>query len=239
MRGLAGSVRVAALDIDGTLTERRGAARLDGCSIAVARLLNELGVTSILMTGNSLPVARGVAVYLGLEGPVVAENGCVAVVGGERVHICSGKPPEGLVRRIMELGFRPSWQNEYRYHEYSLIPVKAAPGIVERASAIVEGEGYRAIWSGYALHIQPPGGGKARGVGEVLARIGAGWSEVLAIGDGENDVEVLARAGYSGAPGDAAEQAKRAAKIVARSPGARGTLEIIQRVLGGARAPAC
>ncbi|WP_232502306.1 phosphoglycolate phosphatase [Aeropyrum camini] len=236
---MAGSIRVAALDIDGTLTERRGAARLDVCSIAVARLLNALRVTTILMTGNSLPVAVGLGVYLGLEGPVVAENGCVALVGGERVHICSGRPPESLVRRVMELGFRPSWQNEYRYHEYSLIPVRREPSVVEKASDIVEREGYRAIWSGYALHIQPPGGGKARGVGEVLERIGAGWSEVLAVGDGENDVEVLARAGYSGAPGDASEQAKRVAKLVARSPGARGTLEIIQRVLGGGPAPAC
>jgi len=50
------------------------------------------------------------------------------------------------------------------------------------------------------------------------------------VGDGENDVEMLARSAVSGAPGDASRQAKMAASIVASSPGASGTLEIISRV---------
>ncbi|MCE4603802.1 MAG: phosphoglycolate phosphatase [Aeropyrum sp.] len=223
-------VRVVALDVDGTITARRGDTRLDPCSIKIARVLDDLSVEPVLVTGNSLPVVKGLASYLGLRGPVIAENGCVAFVGGERIHFCRGKPPKNLVESIVELGFVESWQNEYRYHEYALIPVAPDKPLIRRASSLARQAGYSAIWSGYALHIQPPGGGKARGLEALLEMLGASWSEVLAVGDGDNDVEMLAKAGISGAPADASNQAKTAASIVASRPGASGTFEIISRV---------
>ena len=62
--------------------------------------------------------------------------------------------------------------------------------------------------------------------------VGAGYDEVLVVGDGDNDVEMLASARYSGCPGDASEKAKMAARFVAKSRGARGTAEVVSHYTG-------
>lgn len=224
--------KVVAVDVDGTLTERRGDPRLSYCSIKAARLLTSLDVIVILVTGNSLPVAKGLSTYLGVKGPVIAENGCIVSVEGSIIHVCKGRPPQELVSRLEELGFTSSWQNQFRFHEYALIPVAYSKDVLKEAIRIVKQQGFNPIWSGYALHIQPQGGGKARGLSEVLSMIGYSWDDVLAIGDGENDVDMILKAGVSGAPGDASEPAKSVAKIVASKPGVSGTIEILARVYG-------
>jgi phosphoglycolate phosphatase (TIGR01487 family) len=226
-------IRVAVFDLDGTLTVAHGDVRISCCAVKVVRLLESIGVRVSIITGNSLPVALGVAKYLGATGPVAAENGCVVAVGEDRlVHVCRGRPPESLIRDVVSMGFRESWQNAYRYHEAALIPLRRDPELVEKAIALVESRGFKAVWSGYALHIQPPGGGKLEGLKAILRVIGASRHEALVVGDGDNDVEMLEYARFSGAPGDASPRAKNAALYVARLPGALGVAEIVESFLG-------
>ncbi len=228
-------VKAAALDVDGTLTVERGNTLLDCSGVTAVRLLESHGVRVSLISGNSVPVVTGLSLYLGATGPALGENGCVAYYRGSIYHFCEGKPPRELVEAVKSLGFEESWQNRFRFHEVALIPRvrgREALSLVEKASAIISEWGYRAVWSGYALHVQPPGGGKGTGLRGAARLLGVSEREFLAVGDGENDVPMLAAAGVSGAPADASEEAKRVASIVASRPGARGTLEIVARVLG-------
>lgn len=228
-------VKAAAIDVDGTLTVARGNTLLDCNGIAAVRLLEEKGVKVVLISGNSVPVVTGLSIYLGASGPSLGENGCVAYYNGVIHHFCEGKPPRELINEITALGFKESWQNKFRFHEAALIPKERGSGvetIVERAVKLAEKWGFTAIWSGYALHIQPPGGGKGTGLRGAAKLLGLSEESFLAIGDGENDVPMLRAAGVSGAPGDASDEAKRVASIVAKAPGARGTLEIVSKVLG-------
>lgn len=64
------------------------------------------------------------------------------------------------------------------------------------------------------LDIAPEGIHKATGVGEVCARLGVAQADVLAMGDGRNDIELLRWAGRGVAMGDAPEEVKRAADAV-------------------------
>jgi len=157
---LAG-IRVVAADVDGTLTVRRGNLLLSLEAVEAIRELEARGVTVVLASGNSVPVTAGLARYIGARGPSVAENGCVVFYGGERIHVCRGRPPEELVRRLEELGFRQSWQNPYRHHDLAFY---AEGGDLDAALRLVREYGMVAIHSGYALHVQPPGGGKDRGL---------------------------------------------------------------------------
>lgn len=50
-------------------------------------------------------------------------------------------------------------------------------------------------WHPYALDLVPIGSGKCHGVEVVLRRFGVSWDEVFAFGDGDNDYEMLKRAG--------------------------------------------
>lgn len=50
-------------------------------------------------------------------------------------------------------------------------------------------------WNPYAMDIVPEGSGKCSGVELVLRHFGIEWDEVIAFGDGDNDYEMLKRAG--------------------------------------------
>ena len=53
------------------------------------------------------------------------------------------------------------------------------------------------------MDILPRSGGKILGIGQFLRRLSLDWSEIMAFGDGENDVDMLRCAGVGVAMGNA------------------------------------
>ena len=87
--------------------------------------------------------------------------------------------------------------------------------------------------SGYFAEFNLSGATKGDALSMVSGRMGIGEDDVLAVGNGENDVSMLMRAGMSAAPADAMEEARRAAKYVCRRRNAEGALaEAIEHYLG-------
>lgn len=228
-------LKAVATDVDGTLTVRRGDLRISLNAVRGIRLLESRGVRVLLVSGNSLPVTAGLGVYLGSTGPVVAENGCVIMYRGSVTHVCSGRPPEELIRRLQGLGLRPSWQNDFRYHDVAFyvprgLGTEDVKALVAEASDVAKGYGFNVLWSGYALHVNP-GSGKGAGSLRALELIGVSASEAAAIGDGENDIDMLRAFQLSGCPGDAAESVKVIVKYVASGKGGTGFLEFAKWLL--------
>ncbi len=77
----------------------------------------------------------------------------------------------------------------------------------------LHGVGYYIGWSAWADFV-PQGVDKAQGLAKVCAKLGVDRANVLAIGDGNNDVEMLQWAGRGVAMGDAGEEVKAAANDV-------------------------
>jgi hydroxymethylpyrimidine pyrophosphatase-like HAD family hydrolase len=73
------------------------------------------------------------------------------------------------------------------------------------------------------LDIAPEGVHKATGLREVCARLGVDSADVLAMGDGRNDIEMLRWAGRGVAIGDAPDEVKAAADAVTDGFEADGT----------------
>ncbi len=69
----------------------------------------------------------------------------------------------------------------------------------------------------YNLEILPPGGGKGKAVTELAKRFGINKSEIMAMGDGSNDIGMLGAAGVRVAMGNAVDSLKAAANVVAPS----------------------
>lgn len=87
--------------------------------------------------------------------------------------------------------------------------------------------------SGLFAEFNLAGASKGDAIALVSRRLGISEAEVLAVGNGENDVSMLERAGMSAAPADAMEEARRAAKYVCRRKNAEGALaEAIEHYLG-------
>lgn len=78
----------------------------------------------------------------------------------------------------------------------------------------MHGVSYSVGWSAW-LDIAPAGVSKAAALQEIAAELGVAAANVLAIGDGRNDVEMLTWAGRGVAMGDAPTEVKDAANAVA------------------------
>lgn len=69
-------------------------------------------------------------------------------------------------------------------------------------------------WSQGGVDIIAEGGGKVTGIKRYLAEAGIAPEEIIAFGDGENDIEMLRFAGIGVAMGNAEEETKQAADYV-------------------------
>lgn len=73
---------------------------------------------------------------------------------------------------------------------------------------------------------------KGRVFEELCRRWGVSARETAALGDDEPDVPMLASAGFSACPADAAPQARRAAQVVLKNAGGRGAVrEFVEHIL--------
>ena len=79
------------------------------------------------------------------------------------------------------------------------------------------------------LEIMPPGASKGQGLQRLLGELGIAPEHVMAIGDGENDVEMLRLAGLGVAVGNAADVAREAADVVVSTNDEDGVAEAIER----------
>ncbi|MEK5057844.1 hydrolase Cof [Paenibacillus sp. FSL H7-0326] len=77
-------------------------------------------------------------------------------------------------------------------------------------------------WHKYAMDVIPAGGSKAKGIEAVLKHIGRSKEEVVAFGDGLNDVEMLSYVGLGIAMGNANDEVKSYANHVTSSVDEKG-----------------
>ncbi len=99
-------------------------------------------------------------------------------------------------------------------------------GLAERIG--LHGVSYSVGWSAW-LDIAPQGVNKATALAEVVDGLGYRAADVLAIGDGRNDVEMLSWAGRGVALGDACVEAKAAADHVTATFAEGGTAQELDR----------
>jgi Cof subfamily protein (haloacid dehalogenase superfamily) len=76
---------------------------------------------------------------------------------------------------------------------------------------------YRVDGSEHSLVVFPLLADKGEGLDLVLERLGIGWEEVVAIGDNPNDLPMIRKAGVGVAMGNAPDEVKREATLVAPS----------------------
>jgi len=88
-------------------------------------------------------------------------------------------------------------------------------------------------YQGEILEFLSPASGKWSALARVAEQAGIAHAEIAAIGDDSNDVEMIRRAGFGIAMGNAIEEARAAASFVARSNAEGGAVEAIERVLLG------
>lgn len=220
------SVKVAVFDIDGTITDCRRALVLE-CVEAI-RELQESGVVCMIVSGNVLPVAMGVASAAGIRGPVVGENGGMIHYEGQVTRLRDSRVAfqafENL-RSAMEV--REIVTNRWREVEVGILP--EVP--LEEVQDHIRGFDVWAGSTGFAHHIMPTGVDKATGLSAALEMLGLGPEDCVAFGDHQTDIPMMEMAALSGAPAQAEPEVRAIATWVAEREYGHGTADLIREHL--------
>ncbi|WP_457554439.1 phosphoglycolate phosphatase [Candidatus Pyrohabitans sp.] len=224
-------IKAVAIDIDGTITDERR--RLNLKAVAILRELERRGVMVVLATGNILCVAESARTFIGVSGGIIAENGGIIKDPEMGIERYLGDVVE-VRRAFNHLAARycvtPVPMSELRKTEVAVLRRGITAGEVRDCLRNFKVE---VVDTKFAIHIKSPEVSKGRALEELMELKGVDMHEVAAVGDSENDRDMLARSGYGIAVGD--DSLKDVADIVTPSRYGEGAVEALQHLLARLR----
>ncbi len=229
--------KVVVCDVDGTITHKDR--RIDAAAVEALREAEAAGVPVVLATGNVLPIAYALAYLVGTSGPIVAENGGLVFWKGEVERRAASDGVEQVARAVeAALGLKRLFTDRWRVTEVAFpegrstyAQVLAAARFHPRRAAV------RIERTGFAVHIMDRDATKFQGVRRALELLGLAASDAVAIGDSDNDVDMIEGCRAGVALGDASARLKAAADYVAPSPAGGGIRNALE-AYGVLKAPA-
>ena len=222
------TARALVTDIDGTLTDR--ARRISLPAIGAIRRLVDGGIPVVLASGNTLCFMDGIAKMIGTDGSVICENGGVwrrgflgepAVAGDRRVPLDAF---EALREHFAGSGLAlDPFSHGLRYADVAF--ARTVP--VDEVRTVLRDRPVRVLDTGFAIHLQQEGVSKATALAALARAMGMTPADFVAIGDSENDTEMIKTAGAGAAVGNAVPGAKAAADYVATALFGDGFVEAV------------
>lgn len=193
-------------------------------AIEAVRKVHDSGLKVILATGNVLPIAYSFQRMIGLDEPIVAENGGVLCFNQKVEYLNNLQDAQrayDFLRRQTKV--ERLFTDRWRYTEIALEPnvdVDLVKRLLREYNVNVED-------SGFAVHLEGKNYNKFTAVKRACSLIGLEVSQVAAIGDGQNDMEMLTGCGVGIAVANASEEVKRAAKHVTAGEFGDGFVEAL------------
>ncbi|HET9193910.1 MAG TPA: HAD hydrolase family protein [Vicinamibacterales bacterium] len=219
---------VLALDYDGTIAADRGVDAEVRRAIAEARTN---GITVLLVTGRILSELRRVAGDLHFVDGVVAENGGVVhFAGSEHTSVLAPRLVESLVTGLAkeQLSFQTG---------ECLIDADAADG--QRLLSVIRGLElpYVLVFNRGRVMVMPQGVSKATGLQTALDMLRLSPRNTVAIGDAENDHELLRLAELGAAVKWGSKALQAVADTVVLGEGPRDTATYIRAMAAADHLP--
>jgi len=226
------TLRALACDVDGTITDRNR--RVSLTAISAIRDLVGRGVEVVLASGNTACFMDALARVFGTSGTIIAENGGAYRIGfsGELVVLGDRSISHGAYL-IVEEHYRKKgitlelFGDRYRFSDVAF--ARTVP--VGEVKEVVAGLGVKVLDTGFAIHLQPEGISKGSALRKLAADLGIPVGEFLAIGDSENDLEMIEAAGVGVAVKNAREEVKAAADYVAEKEDGDGFAGAVARYI--------
>lgn len=215
-----GEVKAVVVDIDGTLADDSRRVHLG--AVAALSEVQDSGVPVMLASGNVLPIAYALSNYLGLTGPIVAENGGI-VSYQQRIWVLGDpeKPRAAYEHLRRQMPSERLFTDRWRETEIGLRREIDLEEVRER----LRGWDVEVQTTGWAIHIMQKGMNKFVGVRKACDVLGVSVGDVAAIGDSDNDEMMIRECGWGIAVGNAFDGTKRAASFVASKSDGGGVIE--------------
>ncbi|RJS72861.1 MAG: phosphoglycolate phosphatase [Candidatus Syntrophoarchaeum sp. WYZ-LMO15] len=221
--------RAVAIDLDGTIAFKDS--RVDPVCIEPLRsLVREVPV--IIATGNTVCYAMTAAILIGVDRTVIAENGGVIKVGRDGVEIVNGNGEE--CRRAYEI-LKDEMKLEALDWDLrkSDVALRRNVSIDQLSRRLAEiNPLLEVVDSGLALHIKDRRINKAEALKVVSDIIEVDLADFAAIGDSDNDIEMLEEVGMGIAVGNASDRLKAVADVVVEGEYGKGVVEAIEILKG-------
>ncbi|EQD51365.1 phosphoglycolate phosphatase, partial [mine drainage metagenome] len=133
------------------------------------------------------------------------------------------RPALSALRALRRAGLpvRRLFTDRWRESEVALAPTVS----VRRIREILGPRAVRVESTGFAIHLMDARAGKASALEHALRPLGLRLADAAVLGDGDNDVEMLRAAGWSGSFSSGSARARAAARFVSRAPFAGGFVE--------------
>ena len=231
MKLLPKNLKAVAIDLDGTLFDDNSP---PVSIISKLRSVQAKGMVVMLCSGRALPYLTGVVKILGLNGPLVAEDGMIVfdqrtgmkhVMGDVKQleairklaaqYITEGietKKPQHIKEMIFTLEPNPNVPLQLLYEKTLKIKKKYnLPLNISRSNQMV--------------NILPDGANKGTALKKAAEMVGISCSEIAAFGDSLNDLPMLKVSGFPIAVGNAEKEVKEIAKYVCKNSVGEGVLE--------------
>jgi phosphoglycolate phosphatase (TIGR01487 family) len=216
--------RAIIIDIDGTITCKRRELHL-----GAVRKIRTLKVPVVLATGNTLCYARTTSVLIGLDGAVIAENGGAVTVRYDLKSIFDEESLEECEKAFSFLSrhFKLTKLDPlYRRTEIALrrdFDLEKARTLLETQHLDVE-----MVDTKYAIHLKSTRINKGVGLRKIADMMGLKAKDFVAIGDSENDTEMLEASGFGIAVGNGDEKIKKVANYVTKASFGEGAVEAVE-----------
>lgn len=242
-----GAYKLLALDMDGTLlTEAKEISKENKDAIHAAI---EAGITVMFSTGRGVQSAMPYVVELGLESPMVAVNGSEVWESPGKLHSRTLLSPD-TVSRLHRMAVehdcwwwayavdgiynRDNETRDFESHEWLKFGYYTEnANKLKTIRQTAESWGILEITNSHPCNIElnPKGISKASGLETVCKLRGISMSEVIAMGDSENDITMIQAAGLGVAMGNAQEGVKKLADAVTATNEEHGVAKVIQEYL--------
>ncbi|MCW5814170.1 MAG: HAD family phosphatase [Labilithrix sp.] len=216
-----------ATDYDGTLAED---GRVAGATLEALRRAKAAGITLVLVTGRELDELQGVFPELDVFDTVVAENGALLYTPqpdaqAAAVRLLATAPPPAFAQTLVARGVGPiscgrvivaTWEP----HQHVVLETIREMGLE-----------LEVIFNKGAVMVLPTGVNKASGLRAALLDFALEASQVVGIGDAENDHSLLNAAGLGVAVANAVPALKERADLTMSLPRGAGVVELLESMM--------
>ena len=214
------------VDIDGTITHKDR--RLN---LRAVEVLHDLDVPVVLATGNVICYAKAASKLMGLGGQVIAENGGLVTIAYDAKPVVADtmQECETALDFLSQHYDLTRLDPEFRRTEIALR--RNFDASEARELLLSNGFEVDVVDTKYAIHIKSTKIDKSTGLVNISGLMGLKPSDFVAIGDSQNDVEMLRAAGFSIAVNNAEDVIKESADMVTKASFGDGAVEAIEYLL--------
>lgn len=220
-------------DVDGTITDRRR--RINTGAIEAIRVLVDAGIEVVLASGNTVCFMDGLCRMIGTDGTIISENGGAYRRGfGGTLHIPGSQEAALEAFEVLRDHFfaEEGVRLELLSAQYRFADVAFARKIdPDAARAVIRDHRLPVLLldTRFAIHLQDPGVNKGTAMRGLAGEMGIRLDDILAIGDSENDTEMIEAAGVGVAVANALDPIQSAADWVTQEPYGDGFVEAVKK----------